>query len=57
MSPEIVSKNKYNQKTDIWSLGITAVELAEGQPPNADMHPVKAMLMTKLKPPKVNQLF
>ena len=29
MSPEILSKNKYTNKTDIWSVGITAVEMAE----------------------------
>lgn len=33
MSPEILSRNKYTYKTDIWSVGITCIELAEGNPP------------------------
>ena len=33
----------YDVRCDVWSLGVTAIELAEGQPPYADLHPMRAL--------------
>lgn len=52
MSPEVISKNRYNHLTDIWSLGVTAIELAEGAPPYSHIHPVRAMFAIKNNPPQ-----
>ena len=52
MSPEVISKSKYNKKTDIWSVGITAIEMAEGEPPYSHIHPIRAMFVIKSNPPE-----
>ena len=39
MSPQVASNSKYDFKTDIWSLGITCIELIEGEPPFSEMEP------------------
>ncbi|XP_043207047.1 mitogen-activated protein kinase kinase kinase kinase 5-like isoform X4 [Amphibalanus amphitrite] len=59
MAPEVAAverKGGYNQQCDVWAVGITAIELAELQPPMFDLHPMRALfLMSKsgFKPPQL----
>lgn len=41
----------YDCLADIWSLGITALEMSEGKPPYGDIHPMRAIFMIPTKPP------
>ncbi|KAL3908129.1 MAG: hypothetical protein SGILL_008601, partial [Bacillariaceae sp.] len=50
MSPEVIRESHYDGRADVWSLGITTIEMAEGAPPHANLHPLRAIFVIPTKP-------
>lgn len=51
MAPEVVRESRYGPRSDVWSLGITVIEMAESAPPHSSLNPLRAMFVIPTKPP------
>lgn len=50
IAPEVIKEAHYDGRADVWSLGITAIEMAEGAPPLSNLNPLRAIFLIPSKP-------
>jgi len=50
IAPEVIKEAHYDGRADVWSLGITAIEMAEGAPPHSNLNPLRAIFLIPSKP-------
>jgi hypothetical protein len=50
MAPEVIQESRYDGKVDVWALGVSAIEMAEGLPPRSNVHPMRVLFMISREP-------
>lgn len=51
MAPEVINAESHDSKADVWSLGISLIEMAQGKPPHWEVHPMRVIFLIPTQPP------